>query len=622
MTRGKVTGLAVVALLLPLGAARAGIPHATCRSTDRPETGMSGETTAAEIAAGAPAQGFKCNTDLIGQYQGEGASWQLTAWKNCAYFDQRNNAQAGSTTETHPGSVVVDVSDPTAPVATAWLADPALIDPWESIKVNHARQLLAGDQRPLSPPGYPTSPGDGFSVYDISTDCAHPVKLSSVLLPGSIGHTGQWAPDGKTYYVTPLRTDVGIIAVDVNDPTKPSVIDGGIYTFTAAELPKSQLHDTEFSKDGNTAYVTMFGFAATAAQNGLGIIDVSDFQQRRPNPKYRVISFLTWDDGSIGAQDALPITIAGKPYILMADEGGGGIFGSCAQGKSANGFPRLIDISDPTHPTVVSKITLDVADPANCTYITAAPVTSSQTTLADGGVQTTLSQGFFGHSCHYCNVDDPDDAKVAACNCFAAGFRFFDIHDPANPKEMAYFKPPAQGAKVLPASQYANNNVPLSFVRQYDWSTSQPSFPKNRGDTSGDVWTTSQDNGFMVIRLFSSVSVSPSSIGLTTGTSTTFTATVDGAAKTAGVVWSVSPSSGASVTDAGVFTATIPGVYTVVATALLDSAKHASAAASVVTPSSSSSSGCSATSSSVSSALAVLVVLGWVLWRRRRTSQP
>ena len=31
--------------------------------------------------SGANLLGFNCNVDLVGQYQGEGASWQLAAWK-------------------------------------------------------------------------------------------------------------------------------------------------------------------------------------------------------------------------------------------------------------------------------------------------------------------------------------------------------------------------------------------------------------------------------------------------------------------------------------------------------------------------------------------------------------
>jgi len=101
------------ALLFPLLAANAGVPLAHCRKTDKAESGLQGETTVAEVTSGKNKVGFNCNVDLVGQYQGEGASWQLTAWKNCAYFDQRLNPD-----EAHRGTVVVDVSDPAHPTPT------------------------------------------------------------------------------------------------------------------------------------------------------------------------------------------------------------------------------------------------------------------------------------------------------------------------------------------------------------------------------------------------------------------------------------------------------------------------------------------------------------------------
>lgn len=495
MTRENAArSAAVMFALLPLLGASAAVPAAHCRTADKVESGLQGQTTQAEIDSGASAKGFNCNADVVGQYQGEGASWQLTAWKNCAYFDQRLNSA-----ETHPGTVVMDVSDPKNPKASTWLTEPSMIDPWESLKVNSTRQLLGAGQRPTQSAGFP---GTGFAIYDISQDCAHPTLKSSINIPGSLGHTGQWAPDGNTYYITPLQNKPSLEAIDTSDPANPKLLPCGAGTlgcgsdgfFTAPPpVPLPRFHDIDFSKDGNTAYLTMFGTfgtPSTAASNGLLILDVSDFQQRRPNPAYRVISSLTWDDGSVGAQQALPIKINNKPFILFSDEGSGGT-AACSQGKSGSGFPRLIDISDPKNPTVTAKIQLAVHDPANCAAVVAAPVTPT------GGF-------FFGHSCHYCNVDDADNAKIAACNCFAAGLRFFDISNPAAVKEVAYIKPPAQGTKVLPGSQYANT-VPANFTRNFDWSTSKVSFPKDRGMSSGDVWTTSQDNGFMVVHLDSSV---------------------------------------------------------------------------------------------------------------------
>ena len=610
MSTTKQTSLIALALLVQaMSASATAVPHATCRTTDRPETGMSGETSQSERDSGAAAQGFKCNADLVGQYQGEGASWQLTAWKNCAYFDQRHPASADglSANLAHPGVVVVDVSDPTKPVPTTWLNTPAMIDPWESLKVNPARQLLAGDQRPNG--AVPPNPAAGFDVYDISADCKHPVLQSAKDMSGSIGHTGQWAPDGKTYYVTPLRPDLSIIALDVTDPVNPAPIAGGIKTFASTELPLARLHDSEFSKDGNTAYITMFGNGATSAGNGFAILDVSDFQQRRPNPTYRVKSSLTWDDGSVGAQNALAITIAGKPYVLVTDEGGNGV-SSCTQGKSAFGFPRLIDVTDPSHPVVTAKIQLDVHDPANCSAIETAPVTASKN--ATTGVVTT-APGFFGFSCHYCNVDDADNAKIAACNCFAAGLRIFDIHDPANIKEMAYYKPPAQGGKALPGSNYQNASIP-TFDKKYDYATSKVSFPKDRGMTTGDIWTTSQDNGFQVISLFSAVTVTTKNASIRVNGVANLSGTVTGAASTGGLVWAVQEANGGTVDSKGVYTAPkVPGTYHVTATALLDATK--SDTATIVVDSAR---GCSTGTGASLGGLLIMVGAALLLRRRGR----
>jgi hypothetical protein len=376
-----------------------------------------------------------------------------------------------------------------------------MLDPWESLKVNPARQLLAAAQRPST----------GFSIYDISADCTKPVQKSFINIPGAFGHTGQWAPDGNTYYITPLRTDQTIIAVDTKDASNPKVIPcgagtygcgtNGFFTAPSSDFGTARWHDLEFSKDGNTAYITMLATGATAAANGLVILDVSDFQARKVNPAYRKIGTLTWDDGSVGAQNSLPITIKGKPYVLFTDESGGAL-SECAKGKSAAGFPRLIDVSDPKNPKTVSKLMLDIHDPANCTTAANTPITNASNSTP------------FGFSCHYCNVDDVDDAKIAACNCFASGLRYFDISDVNAPREIAYLKPPAQGTKSLPGSQYANSTT-AGFVRNFDWATSKPSFPKDRGATTGDLWTTTQDNGFMVVKLASNATSTGGGCGST-----------------------------------------------------------------------------------------------------------
>ena len=244
----------------------------------------------------------------------------------------------------------------------------------------------------------------------------------------------------------------------------------------------------------------------------------------------------------------------------------------------------------------VSKLDMEVSDIANC----AASLTVSGSSSGVPG---------FGASCHYCNVDNVDDAKIAACNCFTAGLRIFDISDATNPREVGYYKPPAQGTKVLPASEYASGNFtgsPASFYRPVDWASSKPSFPKDRGETSGDLWTTTQDNGFQVIHLFTGVTVSPTAASIQTGGSATFTATVTGIGTYEGVNWSVTEPGG-SVTDAGVFSSTTAGTYHVIATSTIDATASNTAVVTVTAPASSS--GCAAAPAGAWPVVASLSVL-------------
>ena len=228
-----------------------------------------------------PLQGpFKCNTDLVGQYQGEGASWQLTAWKNCAYFDQRHPDQAnpGGIRETHTRNCGGRRERPDASDGhhlADGLGDDRPLGVAEG--ENNPRQLLGGGQRPITG----RVPGDGFSVYDISSDCKNPGLPKSNVegFAGSFGHSGQWAPDGKTFYITPLRARPehrghqrrrpGCSGRHPRAASSPSTsLDGG--TPGPQDLPNSTLHDLEFSKDGNTAYITMFGIGADQRFCGAG----------------------------------------------------------------------------------------------------------------------------------------------------------------------------------------------------------------------------------------------------------------------------------------------------------------------------------------------------------------
>jgi len=444
----------------PAGAASAVFegpaPRADCGPDSRPETARQGEITVADRASGRSAAGYTCNAELVGRYgpaQGfEGAEWQMAAFGHCAYYDTK--VWGG---QTKRGTVVVDASDPAQPRFSQSLTSPAMVDPWESLKVNEGRGLLAGVLTSgLQGTAY-------FDVYDVAGDCAHPTLLSSVPVNG-LGHEGSWAPDGRTYYATGVSPGL-VTAIDVSDPRAPKPIT----TFAAS----AWIHGLAVSPDGSRLYLAhmnedVVASAATGAQtithsNGLGIYDVGPINARAAEPRPRLVGTVTWQDGAAG-QHAIPITSAGHPYVVFVDE-------------LNHGGPRIIDIADEAHPVVVSKLKLEIQMPGN------RGLAASETNWNNehGGAIP------FGYNTHYCSTDRTDDPAVLACSTFESGLRIFDIRDVHAPREIAYFNPGGDGQRA-----------PGSFGGTTGgYASAQPHLIADRHE----IWFSDQDRGVYIVRL-------------------------------------------------------------------------------------------------------------------------
>src|SRR5204863_7438876 len=104
------------------------------------------------------------------------------------------------------------------------------------------------------------------------------------------------------------------------------------------------------------------------------------------------------------------------------------------------GAGRIIDISDETHPQVISNLRLEVHNPENF---------AAQ--AGDPGA-TFRGQGYAGH---YCNVPTRVDPTLVACSMIISGLRVIDIRDPYHPREIAYFNAPINPR--LPAPTAASN---------------------------------------------------------------------------------------------------------------------------------------------------------------------
>ena len=429
---------------------------AVCGPGSRPETGMQGRVSRAEVESGRAAMGYTCNTEMVGSFITANMAGTVGGFKveryvdkaghDCAYYDTTllfpTNA-AGA----EAGVNVLDMSDPTKPVMTARLVTPAMLSPHESLILSKERGVLAAV---LGNPAF----GPGVvDLYDISADCRTPV-LKSSLPVGIFGHESGMSPDGNTFYSASPGTPT-LSAIDISNLSVPRLL---------LRTP-IQSHGLTISADGNRAYVAGGG----GDYPGMVIVDTSQIQARAANPQMPVISNVVWPTLSI-PQNAIPITIKGKPYVVEVDEYSVDDDGNIGAHQDNVGAARIIDISDEKNPRVISDMRLEVHERAN------------RPALADDPGAQNPTQGYAGH---YCNVPTRTDPTIVACSFIMSGLRIFDITDPAKPKEVAYFNAPVRA------------RPPAGFFEASAWAMSSPAFVPERKE----IWYTDGYNGFFVVRV-------------------------------------------------------------------------------------------------------------------------
>jgi hypothetical protein len=410
---------------------------------------------AADVASGRAAQGYTCNAELLSHY-GRNGGYRVHryvdgAGHECAFYDSTLLFPTNTLSPpgNSPGVYVLDMADPAHPVRTAALTTPAMLSPHESLSLNTKRGLLVADLgNPITAPGW-------VDIYDVSQDCRHPVLKSSTPL-GILGHEGTFSPDGNTFWVSSTGGHT-ITALDISNPTTPVPLWLGTQWVA---------HGMNVSDDGNRLYVAdIANFDPTA---GLTILDVSQVQQRKPNPQVKVVSHLSWPEVSV-PQTAIPVTINGHPYLVEVDEFARQV---SSDPKMAVGAARIIDIADDTKPKVVSNIRLEANMPANRT--------------GDERNDPGASSGLQGYAAHYCAVPSRVEPGVVACSFILSGMRLFDIRDPLHPKELAY-------ANFVGASSQGGSSSAYAM--------SAPTFVPNRGE----IWYSDGNSGFYALRVTNGV---------------------------------------------------------------------------------------------------------------------
>ena len=438
------------------------VAKAHCGAGDTQETGLQGQVPLSAQVGGF--KGFNCNLQQISatpSARGEGlfgmfALMHDKAGHTCGYTSGAFNDSFGMS--------VVDLTDPKSAVETAVLNTPGVIQTGESLRVHEPRGLLVANYYNNSPGA--TDVTHGFDVYDVGTDCRHPQLLATTTnltfptaglktRPGvtlqpidrTYGHEGWFAPDGLTYYEGDNALAM-IHAVDITDPTKPTVLD----TYQHPAFPAATLagtHGGSTSADGNRTYPVEMGFSPTAPggmvpqtgewHGGYTVVDTSEIQARKPGGKMKFLAESIARD-IVFSQATIPVTIGGNKYVILSGEAGGGqisktgIKSACAAGVIPFSHSQLYYMGDELNPKLINKTMLEVQDPKNCSQIMPE-------------IDANPDPIGFLYDVHHCAVDNRDNATTLACGYFYGGIRVFDIRDPQHFKEIAYYVPPVKTGK-------------------------------------------------------------------------------------------------------------------------------------------------------------------------------
>lgn len=440
----------------------AATPQARCRPGSNPLRGQEGRVPASALNSRAGAHGYTCNLSLV-SHQGDFGGYKVWRYIDraghvCAFYDTALIFPMNAISLSGPpstGVVVLNMRNPAHPVQTDTLTTVPMLSPHESLNLNRKRGLLAADLgNPATYPGL-------MSIYDVSHDCLHP-KLDSTFQAARFGHESGLSPDGRTFWIS--GASEGLAAVDVSNPRHPRTIWQG----------NEFVHGLSISDNGDTAY------AADPVNGNLTILDVRQIQRRASHPKVREISRLTWHEVSI-PQNAYAMRISGHRYLMEFDE-----FAFRFNPPSNNyvGAARIIDISHPAHPRIVSDIRLQVNQPA--------------AHRADARDPQPFHSTMLGYSAHYCSIPREVNPEIVACSFTNSGLRVFNIQNPAHPREVAYF--------VAPSNHSTQNGFSGS-----NFAMSKPAFDPIRRE----IWYTDASSGFYVLKLARGVWPHPSGSGTT-----------------------------------------------------------------------------------------------------------
>ena len=417
-----------------------GASPALCGPGDIREPGIQGEVPAGQTP------NYNCGVKLIGQLAVAG---NVAGSGECAYVRSRGQGGTPDESQIH----VVDVSDP---------ENPALVgSPLPAHNNAETLRIVVTSERAVMV--------SGSEVFDIR-DCLQPrllgeIKWPDTRIPGvarkNLPHDIRLNREGTRVY-----SSFGLWEVDISnldDPLSWTITDRRCEVAAQVPGPWQEVHRQSLEA-GRSLCDDATGAAPRGADYSMGgsplqasllwpqVSHTPDLNADdtllyladqaggtsalwAPQPKMRIVD-LTRDPVEIIGEVDGPghgldwFRTGGRDYVLHSNEGGTkGIATQSEAGDTCQPYPRptalgwgfeaiISDVTDPAQAENISMVQLAINKPEFCEVRKAS------------GRDPWLA---------YHLIDDPLSARFAALNFGEAGLRIFDIRDPHDPQEVAYF---------------------------------------------------------------------------------------------------------------------------------------------------------------------------------------
>jgi hypothetical protein len=431
LAAGLMLGEMAMSVQAAGGAHDKGVSPALCGAGDMREPGIQGEVPAGQTA------NYNCGVQLVGQLARVG---NVQGVGKCAYVRSKETVY------------VIDVSNAAKPVEVTSVPVHSGSETMRTVVTEQRAVLVSGS-----------------SVYDIG-DCLHPKLLGEIawpplsmpgipvrLLPHDIrvnregtkvyGSFGVWEADisnlhdPSTWKVTDHRCELAAQQpgpwAEVHrqalkaglslcaDAAHPNPM-GANYMVGASPLQASLLwpqlaHSPDLNADDTRLYVGDQAGGTSGVWAPVAKVRIIDVTQS----PFKIVGELEGPGHGLDWFRA-----SGREYVLHSNEGGStGIMNQPVGGDTCKPYPRPFslgwgfevfvgEVTQPDQARNVSMLKLAINDPEFCDVRKAS------------GNDPWIA---------YHLIDNPLDAKFAAVNFGSAGLRIFDIRQPSNPSEVAYF---------------------------------------------------------------------------------------------------------------------------------------------------------------------------------------